>query len=237
MKKILLFVLGIGSLLNVNTASAQAFTTQYDTTFTTLAPDVSTIIYNKINNTQDTNITIKWVVISTDFPSDWMPNTGLCDINLCYSSAAIWSGTSGTTYTPSYAPGVGDFHMAITLPSSASNGTHYMTVSLRNQAAGESKTETYVINKWPTAVPTVNGSDDISLYPNPATNNLNILYNENTGIKVAVVYNMIGKAMVVNKVSGNSASINIESVPSGIYLIRLFNADGNVVATRKFTKQ
>jgi len=237
MKKILLFVLGIGSLLNVNTASAQAFTTQYDTTFTTLAPDVSTIVYNRVTNTQDTNIIIKWAVISTDFPSDWMPNTGICDVNLCYTSSAIWTGTSGPSYTPSYPSGTGDFHMAITLASSASNGTHYMTVSLRNQATGESKTETYVINKWPTAVPTVNGSDDISLYPNPATSNLNILYNENTGVKVAVVYNMIGKAMVVNKVSGNSASINIESVPSGIYLIRLFNADGNVVATRKFTKQ
>jgi hypothetical protein len=76
------------------------------------------------------------------------------------------------------------------------------------------------------------------LYPNPAHNEVNLVYNTTADIKNIAVYNIIGKVIAVYKVTeNNSANLNLENLPSGIYFARLINSQGNVVVTRKFTKQ
>ena len=47
---------------------------------------------------------------------------------------------------------------------------------------------------------------------------------------------MIGKPVMVYRVTGNSAKLNIESLPSGVYFVRMADAQGKVT-TRKFTHQ
>ena len=82
-----------------------------------------------------------------------------------------------------------------------------------------------------------NVQNDILLYPNPAVNEVNVVYDDASDIRNIVVYSIIGKVMAVYKVNGNSANMNLENIPSGIYFMRLYNGSGNVVATKKFTKQ
>jgi hypothetical protein len=77
----------------------------------------------------------------------------------------------------------------------------------------------------------------VSLYPNPANSEVNVVYDEAADIKSIGIYNIIGKLMTVYKVSGKSANLNIENIPAGIYFVRLLNGQGQVVVTRKFTKQ
>jgi hypothetical protein len=98
---------------------------------------------------------------------------------------------------------------------------------------------TFLVTKFPTSVSTTKTSTDgISLYPNPASDELNVLFNPNGGIKNITIYNMIGKAVTVYKVTANnSAKLDIQNIPAGIYFIRLSDAHGRVVATRKFTRQ
>lgn len=89
-----------------------------------------------------------------------------------------------------------------------------------------------------TGIQSVNKTSDIvSLYPNPAGSELNVLFDGNAGIRNIIVYNMIGKPVTVYKVNGSSAKLDIENIPSGIYFIRLTDAQGHVMATRKFTHQ
>ena len=80
-------------------------------------------------------------------------------------------------------------------------------------------------------------AEDFVLYPNPAYNELNVVYDASLDVKNIAVYNIIGKVMSVYKVSGTSANLNIENIPSGIYFLRLYNSTGSVILTRKFTRQ
>jgi hypothetical protein len=75
------------------------------------------------------------------------------------------------------------------------------------------------------------------MYPNPAPNDINVVFNESLGVKSIAIYNLIGKSMLVYKTQGKSAKLNIESLPAGIYFLRFMNQQGMVVATRKFTHQ
>ncbi len=197
-----------------------------------------------ITNTTSGNIAIDWKVIATDFPvSDWLPNLSICDNHLCYAngSGAMWnsSTSSGLTFhSLDYAPGGGgEFHLVNNF-AVASVGTHYVTVSLKDSATGFTKTTTFIIKHVATGVTTiVKRDDDVIIYPNPAVNDVNVIFSDNAGIKTIAIYNIIGKAVNVYKVSGNSANLGIDNLPAGVYFLRLLNADGNLVATRKFNKQ
>lgn len=85
---------------------------------------------------------------------------------------------------------------------------------------------------------TMRCADDMLVYPNPAGNELNIVYDVAADIKNIAVYNLIGKMVAVYKVTGtNSANLNLDSLSPGIYFVRLFNAQGEVVMARRFTRQ
>ena len=122
--------------------------------------------------------------------------------------------------------------------STAEIGTHYLVVRLTDTSTGYNKDVRYIITKAPTGVENVsNAAENVKLYPNPASNEINVVYDANADVKNIAVYNIIGKVVSVYKVAGPSANLNIENIPSGIYFVRLYNSNGNVVVTRKFTKQ
>ncbi|MFI5195872.1 MAG: T9SS type A sorting domain-containing protein [Chitinophagales bacterium] len=92
--------------------------------------------------------------------------------------------------------------------------------------------------KAPAAVTNINNTEnEIILYPNPARDELNVVYSPNADVKTIAVYNIIGKVIAVYKVTSAGANLNLENIPSGIYFVRLTNSHGDVVVTRKFTKQ
>jgi hypothetical protein len=92
-------------------------------------------------------------------------------------------------------------------------------------------------NHYPASVPTVKSPDEVIIYPNPAANEVNVVFDGNQDIKTVSIHNRIGKPVSVFKVAGDSANLNIENIPKGIYFISLINSHGDVVQTRKFTKQ
>jgi surface protein len=69
----------------------------------------------------------------------------------------------------------------------------------------------------------------IAIYPNPTDNTLFITGNE-TPIAVAI-YNVLGKEVLSVK---NTNNINVEALPSGVYVIRI--SDGVGQTNRKFIK-
>ena len=80
--------------------------------------------------------------------------------------------------------------------------------------------------------------DEIVIYPNPAHDEVNIIYGADAGVKNITIYNLIGKIVSVFKpIDNSSAGLSIENLPTGIYFVRLIDAQGAVVATRKFTRQ
>ncbi|MDP5091700.1 MAG: Ig-like domain-containing protein, partial [Polaribacter sp.] len=72
---------------------------------------------------------------------------------------------------------------------------------------------------------------DITLYPNPATNQVTIRSKSAEVIRVEL-YSTLGT--LVKKVSNNKAPINIEEISSGLYLVKIYTEKGIVM--KRFLK-
>jgi len=250
MKKILPAIIGLISLILPAIAGAQTATftvssaTINDTVLKTSGPAIT------ITNITGSNLALKWhVTTATDLPADWLTSAafGICDNYTCrYNSGLfLWNDTTntGATITSTYYANSahdssGSFSLSLDLTSAVTLGVHHVTINIAD-TFGYSKNVVFNISKLVSTagVPNVISPSDIVLYPNPAGNELNVVYDASADIKNIVVYNIIGKVLTVYKVSGLSANLNLENMPSGIYFVRLYNSTGNVVATRKFTKQ
>jgi hypothetical protein len=234
MKKVLTFLSLSCVLLGAGSARAQSFSVEHDTVKLSASTTFNAI--NNIENLTSANITIQWVVSDHNFPTDWLETAGVCDNNLCYTYTDIWP--SVLRNSNPYTPGLGDFHFQGDLTAVSTPGPYYLRVFMRNKdVTTDTAVQVYVITKAPTSVSTVKAANSISLYPNPATSAINVTYDAATDVKTIAVYSIIGKQMQAYKAGTAGANINVENLPSGIYFVRLLNSHGDVVATRKFTKQ
>ncbi|MBR5725409.1 MAG: Omp28-related outer membrane protein, partial [Muribaculaceae bacterium] len=68
--------------------------------------------------------------------------------------------------------------------------------------------------------------NSLKVYPNPTTNMLNV---EGEGMVSVEVYNTVGQRVMKQEVNGNKTLINTESLNNGIYFLRIFANDGNVL--------
>jgi hypothetical protein len=243
MKK-LFTIISIGcALVAGKTAQAQSFTVQHDTVWITPTGSGITEAHSDITNITGSDITMEWKVIATDFPDDWVDNSGICDNASCYSGSLLWvnATSSGTAHEAIYTPStLGTFKLQINLDGSTTTGTRYMRARVANKFPSVNDTAyvVFMVTKNPTSVGTVKAASEVSLYPNPASTSVNVVYEAAADIKNIAVYSIIGRQMAMYRANGNnSASMNVENMPAGIYFVRLLNSKGDIVATRKFTKQ
>jgi hypothetical protein len=115
----------------------------------------------------------------------------------------------------------------------------FCAVGARGQATAAATADTTALKQTVGGLPGARCTDDVTLYPNPAPGNeLNIVYDQSADIKNIAVYNLIGKIVAVYKVTGNnSANLSLETLTPGIYFVRLFNSQGEVVLAKRFTRQ
>ncbi len=242
MKKVLLFITASILLLFAKGAHAQSFSVEKDTVrITYLSTAASHLYRDSIVPPASGYAVLHWKVQATNFPADWLNKTTICDNRSCYDWTMLWATGAGVTkITDTYAVGghyVRDFHLGLDFDTVHSAGTYYLVV---NMAAGlDDTTQVFVVTYLPTAVPAVvKQVSEVSIYPNPTNNDINVVYSPAADIKTISVYSIIGKPIAIYKpLSDNSANLSLENVPAGIYFMRLINSHGEVVATRKFTKQ
>lgn len=82
----------------------------------------------------------------------------------------------------------------------------------------------------------VNGSD-IYVYPNPATSDLNLVFENLNGTQGKVIIrNMLGSRVLSREVAleGNFVQLDLNDIPNGVYLYTL-EVDGLPVVTKKFS--
>lgn len=231
MKKLVRLFFGVIAAIYAQNAEAQSFTFTSDTVFATVSGSVN--VHNDIRATGSNSMSYIWKVTESNFPESWKQAVGVCDNNLCYNGVTI-----NREYTSNPFTGTSDFKLQFfSSMSTADNGKYYMTVNVHDPVSHTMDDMTFVISKFPTSVGNTTKADDaISLYPNPASNELNVFFSQESDIKNIAVYNLIGKPVIVYKVTGtNSARLNIENMPSGVYFVRLIDGRGRVSAIRKFT--
>jgi hypothetical protein len=79
--------------------------------------------------------------------------------------------------------------------------------------------------------------DDISIYPNPATNNITLDYSgyKDNGNYELKIYSIEGKLMSNTNLNNKSTIINVDSYDAGIYYLKIQSRNG--VLIRKFIKE
>ena len=147
----------------------------------------------------------------------------------------------------------------VNIPNSASLGLTGMRVSMQwNNAPSSScgsfqygEVEDYTVNITPALIQLASGgfgdnnfatSSSLNLYPNPATNDLNINLNEVLDMSITeeisvIIYSLDGKQVYQNQTGLTDVlNINIQDLPNNQpYLLRL-QTDGGEVFTGKFVK-
>lgn len=253
MNKILILFITVlfSSALQV---SAQSFTAEKDTVYATVSSDGEPLPkpYDSLTNKTAYNLTLRWRVKDTNFPADWLTPAvfGICDNYNCLNNLSnfLWNPatSSGRMTSAVYQASVigspdstDAFSLSMSLRTATTIGTYWVTVTIADSASPTTKDITFVLNRpEPNKVKSaLRADEELMLYPNPANNELNVVFDANAGIRNIVIYNFIGKMMKTYNVGGNSANLDIESMPAGIYFLKLYNGNGNTVATMKFTKQ
>ena len=79
-----------------------------------------------------------------------------------------------------------------------------------------------------------NGTAEISVFPNPATDILNITSSE-TIFKIEIV-NVMGQVVKRIEVNADNAVCNVEELKAGVYVVRI-HTEGTVVSQQKFIKE
>jgi hypothetical protein len=82
-------------------------------------------------------------------------------------------------------------------------------------------------------VPAVSKSDEILLYPNPATDELAIVQS-GTSYTALSVFNTLGQQYLHQQISSTKTNLDIHGLPPGLYYVALHGLNGNVV--KKFVK-
>lgn len=237
---VLTAALALAGLISANNVNAQSFTMAHDTIKATVWGP--TVLSNDITNNTSLPINISWHVIYHNLPTSWQVEAGICDNINCYSNNIL--GTSSTPNTPPFTPpGVGktsdtfsshmEMHMQAELSGVTAGGPYYVSIELVNGATKD--TMTFEMQKWPTSVNTTSSKQDVTVYPNPASDEVNVVFDANSGIKTISIRNIIGKVVGNYKVTGNSAKLNISNLQSGIYFLNLADAQGRIIAIKKFT--
>lgn len=237
MKKILLSVF---TLFGFGMCFGQSFTMPNDTAVHNYPSGGADLkVSNNITNTSgDTLRNLQWrnIAMST-IPTGW-DFVGVCDNFTCWGTPDVVSGDPHM-YAPFAANTVAGHYMSVNIDASAANGSYlWVRNEIKNLDDNYTKVVTLIATKNGTSgVSTIISEDDITIFPNPAKSAVNVLYDAKLGIKNIGVYNLIGKMVSIYKVGANSAKLDIEELPAGIYFLRMYNTQGKVVATRKFTHQ
>ncbi len=130
----------------------------------------------------------------------------------------------------------------ITVPADALSGSTRMRVIKNfgafatggcfNQGFSFGQTQDYTVNVGSLAAPSFDHSA-FGMYPNPAADVVNISYKNS--IDQVLIYNMMGAEVQRHTGSSSETKINIESLSSGIYLMKIFS--GDAVKTVKLIKE
>ena len=95
----------------------------------------------------------------------------------------------------------------------------------------------YVSNAHAAGIQNINNTGSVTVYPNPANDQINIAFDniDTRGVTVSLV-NVLGQAVYTGSVTGNTTSIGCKSFPAGIYTV-ICNSPGGRIKIEKVIVQ
>ncbi len=164
-------------------------------------------------------------------------------LNQCTGSTPInylWSwgdGTTSTGATPSHIySNPGFYPICVTINDGAGCTSTYCDSSTYIFKVEEdmSIATVNVVTQLPNGTPTVTPQSEISLSPNPTTNEIK-LSNLPQGESQIKIFNLLGQQVKSKSVTEQNSGVNISDLPSGIYEIAISNNEN--FFCKKFVKE
>lgn len=265
MFKKLLSILSLGLLVSTG-VSAQSFTMSpandtisvnttgqgnYNSTEGTYSNTIDLTFH--ISNISGNTLRYKWQLLSdsTEHPAGWVL-TGICDNLICRSPYSPFYYHVEQTSQP-LLPGETDpnktlFEARIYAPVGSADGIGVFRAKLvayNNSDTAfatplQSKTVVYIVRKNVTSIATIQADDKrVNLYPNPATNTLQVYAEKTLNPQSISIMNISGAQTMITAVEKGkeTTDININSLAAGLYTVRITDVHGNMITTRKFVKK
>ena len=233
MKRIIVF---IGLCLASAQGFAQGFTVAHDTTYASVNGTAD--VHNGITNSSNlSSLNINW--LGTLYPSTGWTVTGICDLVNGSSNGNCYNWPLGQI-SLTIPPGLSaDFKVTFKNDSTANpapvNSVCYFSI-LITTAGSANKTIWYRVTKDPLGITSMNRvSDAVVIFPNPSRDIVNIAIDPTIGAKSFMISNLIGRTIGVYNVSGGVQKIDMDNAPTGVYFLRVCDAQGKVLETKKFT--
>ncbi len=236
MKKIVLL---LSAILSFAGANAQPFSVSADTVWHPYYQGYFAMYNGMTNNTTGPMI-INWHIVpsATNLLPSWISDTafGICDNGNCHTNVAQQL-TTGTVFsTVNCPPGILQGYYAGLDFTLAVAGSGYFTVRL--SYGSYTKDIVFVIGQFPTNVSgTSTLSELLSVYPVPARNLLNVKYAGEGTVKTISIFDVTGKAVAAHSIQDNEAQLDVSGLAGGVYFLRLTDAQGVLLGTKKFSKQ
>lgn len=183
-----------------------------------------------VNNGSTAPVDFLWRAEVVSMPSNW--RIQICDTNLCYDWGQLECPPNNPNTLPVNDPklmqisaqpngqtGVGDIDLILFDVADPSNiyATIPVTLTTTSNTADVSK-------KF----------DEIAIFPNPAISQFSLDNDE--GIEKIVVYNIIGKE-VKNFDKDAANAYPVSDLRNGMYLVRLFDEQGEAVKVLRLSKR
>lgn len=189
--------------------------------------DFEIIAHATIKNVSNQNLNLTWERTVNSITSGWQVT--LCDPIACRAPTL-------TTASFSLAPGDSGAFDCHAYPAGA---TGSVDVTYKVYITGNTTpimTKSYIINANVTRTSALMRSQ-LQIFPNPATDVLSIRLPENIKEYTLEIFNIIGKKIPVsiNQSAESLLTVNVEDLPKGTYVVRVYNNKG-LSFTRNFIK-
>jgi hypothetical protein len=187
-----------------------------------------------ITNSGTNAVSLTWF---TDVPNCILPAgflvSGVCELpGDCYPF-------NTTVHTASIAAGATlGIEPAVSVDVTAATDAASYVVVNTDANGGKNLVFKIIAKNWPTSVNQMSAQKiDLSLYPTPASNTLNVVHN-NKNVAKAIVINMLGRKVseFVTPAKSNGFSIPVGNLADGMYIIDVRDAAGRSIATQRFSK-
>jgi len=168
--------------------------------------------------------------VTTNLTVNPLPSLSVAaaDTNVCISSSAVslialplggtWTGAGivGSTFSPSV----------------AGAGTHIITYTYTDINACANTAQITMVVDLCTGINVVSNIASLTVYPNPTNSTLTI--NTKAIYSSIQIVNTLGQLVFTRE---KSTSLNVSSLPSGIYFIQLVDNKGSIIGKEKFVKE
>ncbi|MES2691229.1 MAG: T9SS type A sorting domain-containing protein [Bacteroidota bacterium] len=226
-KAIYLFIVTVFSL---SVATAQNFDLNPKSSFAegpNADPDEKTAMSVITNNSTDPGDSmITWTIVDFNVPSGWQFD--FCDPYDCISNLGA-NATNSFKLKPGLSgPLKGNFY------SKSVGGNGNVKLAIQFVGKPESRDTLFLSAKgWATGLKQIRNAAEVSMYPNPARNEISFKYPVTKAVEVSI-YNVLGSKVKTFTHNGTETAINISELQKGLYFIR-FN-QGEAMISKSFTK-